>query len=154
MSDDTMVPLSEVAELVVSLLYGQTKQAKPLDADTPAPGAVKNSDDESKDVVVKDVTLDNTKSDATVSEMSKGLSPVVDEFTSEGSQAKAVDESSAVMTERGSQHGEPITAKEAAVSLDTDAAQPYFLSDDMETLLTGVGLLVFDERLRGNQPTD
>lgn len=109
--NDTMVPLSEVAELIVHMVRGQTKQAKPLDADTPASITVKDEKNEDQDVKVKDKVLNPTKSDAAAKEMSDGVAAIVDPYTTEGSDTKAVDESSAVMTSRGSQHGEPIEDK-------------------------------------------
>jgi len=100
--NDVMVPLSEVAELIVHIVDGH-KQAKLLEAGDSPEQTVKSEKNEDKDEQKKDVELDNTDSEDAAKEWSEGVAPIVDPYTTEGSDTKAKDQSSAVETERGSQ---------------------------------------------------
>lgn len=133
--NDHKVPV--LAGRILELIDGQRKKAAVLEATDKPSQTVKQEKSEDKDVKVKDVELDNTDGTEAAKEMSEGAAPIVDEFTTKGDDTEAVDESSLVMTERGSQRGDPIDAPEkaASVDVDTDDNQTDFLTASMETLL-------------------
>ena len=94
---EQMIPLAEVAELIVSIVHGTAKQAEILAAEDKPSVPVKISAEEDEDV-----KLNDTKSEDAVKTMAKAVGNTTDAYTGKGSQTEAVDESSAVETERGS----------------------------------------------------
>jgi len=100
--NDTLVPLSEVASLIVNIVNEHRKQAEALDADAKPPISVKAEKDETTDVNVEDKKLSNTNGPIAAGDLSKAVAPMLDKYTTDGDDTKAKDESSAVQTERGS----------------------------------------------------
>ena len=94
---EQLIPLSEVAELLVDMVDNHRKQAEALSADEKPPVPVATSAEEDEDV-----KLNDTKSEDAVKTMADAVGDTTEEYTSEGAQTEAKDESSAVETDRGS----------------------------------------------------